>query len=270
MRQISVWGADRNQNAFNPSLSSKRARLLGVLSVLLTLLGLGSMAHAQIIQPFALRYQTNAKGDIVLIGNTLSTCCDPSSLASINNNNQTSLVDVDTDSNTTNSSEANLNLTGTPTVVFAALYWGSRTNAALGSSTIIKLKAPNASGYTNLTSDSLYKTVYTVSAGVTTNPYHAFKDVTNEVIAGGNGTYRVGGIAIDTANDGLGGYGGWSLVVVYKDPALTLRNLSVFDGFAVVSQSAGGQSITINGFLSPRRARSMPRLALSPTRGIRH
>ena len=31
-------------------------------------------------------------------------------------------------------------------------------------------------------------------------------------------------------------YAGWSLVVVYRDPALPLRNLTVFDGLATIQQ----------------------------------
>lgn len=220
---------------------------------LLTLLLLwGGLAQVQTVQPFNARYQANAPGNILLIGNTLSTCqsCDPNSASSNNGNIQSVFVDIDSDPSTTNSSEATLSLPTGSTVLFAALYWGSRTNSALPSSTTtVKLQPPGAAAYTTLTSDALYKTTLSVFP-VSTPVYAAFKNVTAQVQAAGSGTYRVGGIAMDAANDGLGGYGGWSLVVAYRNNAEPFRNLSVFDGLTIINGS-NPQSVTISGFLTP-------------------
>ena len=195
-----------------PSARSWGLRRLAALAA--AVLGLGTFAQAQVVQPFAIRYQTNTKGDIVLVGNTLSTCstaCDRSTAGTSNNNTLSAPVDVDALGS--NSSTADLTLPPGSSVLFAGLYWGSRTNAALGASTTIQFRAPGATAYTTLTSDALYKTTQSVTlfpsgAAATTNPYAAFKDVTATVRAAGSGTYRAGGIALDTANDSLGGYGG--------------------------------------------------------------
>ena len=53
------------------------------------------------------------------------------------------------------------------------------------------------------------------------------------------------------AATGTDRYAGWSLVVAFRDPAASLRNLTVFDGFAEVSSSSGPQTITISGFKAP-------------------
>jgi uncharacterized repeat protein (TIGR01451 family) len=217
------------------------------VSVLVTLLGLGSLAQAQVVQPFNIRYQINTKGDIVLIGNTLSTCsnnCDRSAVGTSNGNILSAPVDVDALGS--NSSTATLTLPGGSNVLFAGLYWGSRTDAALsGTTTTVRFQTPSSGSYTTLTSDSLYKTT---ASG--TNPYGAFKDVTTLVRAAGSGTYRAGGIALNTASDGLGGYGGWSLVVAYGDSSATLRNLTVFDGFARID-GTNPVTTSVSGFLTP-------------------
>ena len=46
-------------------------------------------------------------------------------------------------------------------------------------------------------------------------------------------------------------YAGWSLVVVYRDPALPLRNLTVFDGLAAIQQGDPPLSIGVSGFKTP-------------------
>ena len=53
------------------------------------------------------------------------------------------------------------------------------------------------------------------------------------------------------AGTGEDRFAGWSLVVAYRDPSQPLRNLTVFDGFTDVGQG-NPQTITINGFLTPR------------------
>jgi uncharacterized repeat protein (TIGR01451 family) len=216
----------------------------------MTVIGLGTLAQAQVVQPFNIRYQINGRGDILQIGNALSTCstgCDRSTSGTSNNGILSQPVDVD--SLGSNSSTANLTIPPGSTVLFAGLYWGSRTNAALGATTTVRWRRPGSATYATLTSDSLYKTTQTTSTG-TTNPYAAFKNVTADVAASGSGTYGAGGIALDTSNDSLGGYGGWALIVVYGNPAETLRNLTVFDGLARIDGS-NPVTTTISGFRTP-------------------
>ena len=75
-----------------------------------------------------------------------------------------------------------------------------------------------------------------------------YTDVTGIVQANGTGDYWGADIAAATGEDR---YGGWSLVVVFRNPTMTLRNLTVFDGFADIS-NGNPATVSISGFLAPR------------------
>jgi trimeric autotransporter adhesin len=51
------------------------------------------------------------------------------------------------------------------------------------------------------------------------------------------------------APDNSNGYGAWSLIVVYKDDAAKLRNISVYDGFISVFNETS--ATTLSGFITP-------------------
>ena len=57
--------------------------------------------------------------------------------------------------------------------------------------------------------------------------YQNFVVVTEDVRAGGGGTYSVADIDARTGNDSLGFFGGWALVIVAQDSNEPLRNLTV-------------------------------------------
>ena len=61
-------------------------------------------------------------------------------------------------------------------------------------------------------------------------------------------------------------YAGWSLVVVYRDPTLPLRNLTVFDGFSDVGQNELRDDRRSPASSPRSRARSTPGSGWSPTR----
>lgn len=92
---------------------------------------------------------------------------------------------------------------------------------------------------------------------VTFNGYQSFADVTSIVRANRGGTYTIANVKCDTVNATaqpiVNAYGGWNLVVVYRDSTQPLRNLTVFDGMAVVRDAAGFNSrdITVSGFRCP-------------------
>jgi len=48
-------------------------------------------------------------------------------------------------------------------------------------------------------------------------------------------------------------FGGWTIVVVYKNTSEAYKNLTVFDGLANVSQGSSSNTVTIpiSGFLTP-------------------
>jgi len=111
--------------------------------------------------------------------------------------------------------------------------------------------------------------------GYNTISYSCFADVTNLLQSQSSpvGTYTVANIPTQQGKtaehspweigntfwfDGLGNYGAWVLVVVYANTSEALektRNLSVFDGFTVLSAADNPtQTINFSGFKTPRVA----------------
>jgi uncharacterized repeat protein (TIGR01451 family) len=230
----------------------------------LCLLGYGATALGQTVDPFSQRYAFNTNGDIQIIGNTLTTCptADTRCAAAragtgttLNNNDfNAALIDVDGDPTTFNSSSADLTLPPNTEVLWAGLYWSARTQAATGgvnapspsSRGSVKFKIPGQTVYQTITADELIND--TISTGNTASTYRGFTEVTSQVRSGGSGTYTVADVQIAT---GLDRYGSWGLVVAYYDPTARLRNLSVFDGFVIISTSNSSATIPLSGFLTP-------------------
>ena len=240
-------------------LETLRSVLVGACLGLAWLPAHAPAVSAQVVRAFSSRFAVNQTGDIRVIGNTVQTC-SPSGTngaacangragvgGTINNNDFTMiLVDVDGDGTTFNSSTADLSLSAGSTVLFAGLYWGADASAGTGGAA-----APNAA----LRNQVMFSrpgggasTVTATQVDLSGTTYQGFADVTALVQAAGSGTYTVANLQAGT---GANRYGGWSLVVAYEDPAEPLRNLSVNDGYAVVSGSTPSVSTTIGGFLTP-------------------
>lgn len=219
-------------------------------------------ALAQVVTSFQPRYgPVNDRGNILLIGNTLMCAgrggtCNTNQMNNPSANNTQAMIFADYDpsaptwtSGRGGSSSATLTLPSGAQVLWAGLYWGGRANPANAGRNLISLKPPGASSYQTITG-TLLGTIDSRGTA-TTRPYVAFADVTSIVQARGSGTYWVGGILAATGpRDGLGFYAGWSLVVVYRHPSESFKNLVVYDGLAVVSRS-NNVTITLSGFLTP-------------------
>ena len=226
----------------------------------------------------------NIKGDVSVIGNTVQcvttsrysfggTCTD--SLAYNNNNYFTKYLDIDSDSNTYNSSEANLSIPTTAEIVWAGLYWQGKIYKRVDSrikwkfnedppytleslttnhydTSIVKFKVPGSTDYV---------TVYSQKADCNENSWGStlfsnFAEVTNLIpTTDFNGVYSVADIKTTYGLEyNLGNYGAWALVVIYKnelDLNEKLRNISVYDGYKVVSSGSNSVNIYIDGFLTP-------------------
>ena len=237
------------------------AAALGALALAAGLIGLTAPAALSAPTPFALRFSANAPGDIGIVGNTVLTC--PAAAAGCaavqdgtavgqNNGFGMGFVDVDGDVATFNSSRADLVLPPGATVLFAGLYWGGKTASGgapgaapapdLAAIATVGLSAPGTPGYAPIAGSVV---------GTTTDNganYQAFADVTARVRAAGPGTYGVSNVQVGR---GTNTWGGWSLVVVHRDPAAPLRNLTVFDGYQFVSFTDPTLSIPVSGFLAP-------------------
>jgi uncharacterized repeat protein (TIGR01451 family) len=216
------------------------------------LLGTISVAQAQTTRPFTIAFQANEPGDILIVGNTSMTCstvtaatgattcsaarAGTATVPADNNNNNHYMINVDVDpvAPGLNSSSAGLGIPSGATVLWAGLYWGATSGSATRNQ--VSLKTP-AAGYQALTAD------WSVVNG--TN-YHAGKTVTALVSSGGSGSYTVADMKTTLSS----GYGGWSLVVVYKLNSEKYRNLTVFEGYNSVA-SGGSLPISLSGFRTP-------------------
>jgi uncharacterized repeat protein (TIGR01451 family) len=232
------------------------------LIVCAVLLSAGGAAQAQ-VRAFGKAFQANAPGDILIIGNTIATCTTTAPTganatvvagapkcanarngtnptASDNNNNSHGMINVDVDplAPGANSSSAGLTIPVGATVLWAGLYWGSDA-ATTTARNQISFKTPVA-GYQALTADWI--------ATNGTN-YHAAKTVTSLITA--SGAYTVADVKQTISPTAAGvGYGGWSLVVVYQLNSEQFRNLTVFDGYQVISAGVT-LNIPLSGFLTP-------------------
>jgi uncharacterized repeat protein (TIGR01451 family) len=220
----------------------KRRVLLGALFALVTLV---QTASAQIARPFTPRFSANDRGDILLVGNTLMSCsgngnsCNRARNGTGNatNNNDWNMqyVDIDGDGSTFNSSSASLTIPPGASVVWAGLYWGGSSTS--GTRSVMRFSTP-AAGYATVTASQL---------DVRGSAYQGFADVTARIQAGGSGTYTGADVRSTT---GSNRFAGWSLVVVYRNPADPPRNLVVFDGYAEVAPGAA-VTIPVSGFVTP-------------------
>lgn len=220
--------------------------------------------NAAVSRSFTPRFSVNAAGAIAAVGAALLTCPSDASgcataLSGANagrNNNDFAMrpIDVDGDATTFNSATTTLSLPPASTVAWAGLYWGADTSAGsrgiaaadAGARGSVRLRTPADAAYLAVSADDVDTS--DVSGGVR---YQGFADVTDVVAAAGSGAYTVANVQAGTGHDR---YGGWSLVVVYRDPAAPVRNLTVFDGYAVVRRTpAVDQRVTVDvsGFLTP-------------------
>ncbi|MBL1410963.1 immunoglobulin domain-containing protein, partial [Sphingobacterium faecale] len=231
---------------------------------------------AQIHKPFAPRAPLtapekkfyNVKGDFTMLGNTNLTL-ETYSNTTDNGNSWMKFVDIDNDASTTNSSSANLeygNGISLPCtkIVWAGLYWTGRAGPSeenfevqIGNKILdkrkVRLKVPGSSAYVSIqalsgdifystSNDARYRQMYAGFADIT----QYVKDLPNA----GVGTYVVADIATKAGlSDGTGNFGGWGMVVIYENPNMAWRDITVFDGYAHVSGPANGtHKLEIDGF----------------------
>ncbi|HKP91424.1 MAG TPA: hypothetical protein VJT75_15775, partial [Thermoleophilaceae bacterium] len=240
------------------STTPLRARKICALALALAAAILGALAPAASAdRAFTQRYSTINRGDVAYAANTVMSCqstarnCSSARTGGGYNNTDFTMayVDVDGDSSTFDSSSANLTLPAGSTVLFAGLYWGADTVAGTGG-----VGAPNAAIKNQVrlrTPTAAYQTVTASSVDTDAkraSRYQGFADVTAVVQAGGSGTYTVGSLQAATGNDR---WGGWSLVVAYRDAAQAVRWLGVYDGYRSFAQTDAAADIVLSGFQTP-------------------
>jgi uncharacterized repeat protein (TIGR01451 family) len=161
-----------------------------------------------------------------------------------------------TSSDIFNSSTADLSLPGCSQILFAGLYWGATqgtdgiNTSWITGETAVKFKVAGSLVYQNLTSTQTDYHNDALVPGLPHTGYRCFRDVTSLLNATSpNGTYGVANMA--TPEGIVNGAGGWAIVIVYADPATIVRNLTVFDGSAIMNGGDPPLNVPITGFLTP-------------------
>lgn len=153
-----------------------------------------------------------------------------------------------------NGSSAQLVLPAGSTVLYAELIWGgSYINGTVNLTTAIN----NAVTFVTPTSaaavspDSATSNELDLGGGV--RAYVRSADVTAIVQAGGAGTYTTGQVVgtININNDPTGNHAGWTLGVIYQNPALPFRNMSLRAGAVLIQANSSPVTTTLTGFSTP-------------------
>lgn len=224
--------------------------ILLLIGVLIT-----SISYGQLIDPFAIRFQANQKGNIKMLSNVSVGCnCSahnemPPGGSGDNNNFSANFVDIDSDPTTYMSSSDQLDLANCSEISWAGLYWVGKLNNNQSSTPNyanrdqVKLSV-DGGAYVDLTADELYDN----TVGKVT--YFAFKDITAIMQANSiTSEYTVANVVTET---GSNTFGGWTIVVVYNNVYESMRNLTVFDGLSNVTPGTSGTvNIPLSGFLTP-------------------
>ncbi|TMM58985.1 T9SS type B sorting domain-containing protein [Maribacter algarum] len=242
----------------------------------------------------------NIRGDYTFLANSVMNRVDDFDNTNFNvpyngtlGNNQwiREYVDVDGDNTTFSSSSSTLTTPDCSQIYWAGLYWAGNYDVerytrssypyAYDASlypddnthnevTTIKFKVPGGT-YVDITADNLADPVGDedeiiidgYADGVPDSPYVCYKNVTGmlQALADPDGEYFAANIR-GTRGGNTYGVAGWTLVVIYENPTLTGKYISVFDGYEGVttqSTAASRQNIDIAGFntvpAGPVRAR---------------
>ena len=171
-------------------------------------------------QDISLLQQFNGRYDFTFIGNTLNT----------NENSYMSIPEILT------SSSATLNLNPNDIVEKAYLYW-----AGCGPGDY-EVQLNNIA----ITPQRLFNHQRN-SNGVDLEYFSAFSDITSQIQSTGNGIYTLSDLDLNSwisfYFNNRTNFGGWAIIVVYKNNSLPLNLINVYDGLQAVPTSI---SITLN------------------------
>ena len=238
-----------------------------LLSILLA--SIGFVSFAQLITAFTPRFSATQKGGITIIGNTAAGCgaavssCQSHTCATahaeiapagvgVDNDFIQTYIDIDADASTFMSSSDSLSLPSCSLISFAGLYWGA--GGAIGEAdgtrwstrANAKIKINNGA-YVNITADATFNN----NTGY--KSYHNFKDLTTVLQAAGiHARFTMANMPLlNDAGSTTNRWGGWSLVIVYRNDLQSLKNLIVFNGLTNVSSGNATTDIPLSGFLTP-------------------
>ena len=221
--------------------------------------------------PIIERFSTIKNGGIVFTGNTLglskaANATSPGPLGSIgafislNNALQVSTFPPGTTLDyTQNGSAAVLTLPAGSTVLYAELVWGGLFRSTVNNISSLldnSVRFTTPLGSNDIAPDPSTKQNFNITEdNVTVGFYVRSADVTTLVKNAMSGTYSTGRVpalieALD-ARTSETNHAGWTLAIVYENPSLPLRDLTLWCGGVVVSPSAGSADITLTDFITP-------------------
>ena len=200
----------------------------------------------------------NIQGDFVMLGNTNMTLASYDNLKN-NNSNSMVVVDKDNDGTTYNSSMAELKLGSLASecseILYAGLYWTGRAENSGTEKSYVTYNNKNyfknkvkfkKEGKTYFEVDAVNQIAYPGSSN--SYIYVGYADITDYVRAEGVGNYWVADMALLAGTNQTGYFGGWGMVVVYKNSAMKWRDITVFDGYSYISANGSTQTLDISGF----------------------
>ena len=202
-----------------------------------------STAIGQMQANFPERYRVTIKGDMIIVGNTMLS---PRGYGNNDFDNQNAgnsfyqdFVDIDGDGSTFNSSSARVNDPNPGgacprKVKKAYLYWASYDSPISGTSDRVKFKIDNGN-YQDIVGSLIASNL----GGFTMYVYIA--DVTNKL------TNVAGNYTVANLQSSNRYAAGWTLFIVYEDATKPARNISLFDGLAIVDGYTSAV-INIQGF----------------------
>ncbi|WP_425495276.1 DUF7507 domain-containing protein [Paenibacillus tengchongensis] len=217
--------------------------------------------------PLVVRATVNATGAITFTGNTLGlsrsgTTGVPGtedSIGAFTTVNTASVFGTYPAGTTSlyqnNSSAAILTLPAGSTVLYAELIWGgSYINGSVNLSAAINNPVSFTTPLGNtvsVTPDSA--TANTVDLGNGAFAFVRSANVTGIIQASGAGTYITGGVVgtIVVSGDPTANHAGWTLGVIYQNPSLPFRNMSLRAGAVLVQSTSAPVVTTITGFATP-------------------
>lgn len=140
------------------------------------------------------------------------------------------------------------------TVLYAELVWGGTyINGSIDLSSAINNSVVfiTPTGTTTVTPDAATANQFNLGGGA--YGYSRSANVTSLVQQGMSGTYVAGNIVgtILVSGDPTANHAGWTLAVIYQNPTLPFRNMSLRTGAVLVQASSGAINTTITGFATP-------------------
>jgi len=230
---------------------------------------------AQVKTTFTPRYNGSINGDVTVIANNTISRTATTNYNGLDGNHDFTnnvYVDIDSDPTTFNSSNATLTnpapLVNCLEIERVLLYWVAGDKGLISNGVEadnqpswnfndVKIQLPGQSTYTTVTADEVIFRGRDENPHFEFDPYVCFKDITTQVnaLASPFGTYQVanvegreGFLINHNSNGNTGTSGGWQIIIVYKSPDLNLRNITLFDGYANVSEAINNFDVNFSGF----------------------